>query len=228
VVIYVHGGPESQYKPVFSSTIQMWVAELDTAVIAPNIRGSSGYDVEYLTLDDGEKREDAVKDIGALLDWIAGQPDLDAGRVAIYGASYGGYIVLASAARYSDRLKAGIDVVGISNFVTFLENTEDYRRGLRRQEYGDERQPEMRAFLENISPLNNADKIGIPLLVVQGRNDPRVPANQSVQIVRAMRERGRPVWYIEALNEGHGYSRKENTDVYEQAAVLFLRHYLIP
>lgn len=228
VVIYVHGGPESQYTPVFSSTVQMWVAELGAAVIAPNIRGSSGYDVEYLSLDDGVKREDAVQDIGALLDWIALQPDLDASRVAIYGASYGGYIVLASAVRYSDRLRAGIDVVGISNFVTFLENTEDYRRELRRQEYGDERLPEMRAFLEQISPLSNADKIDIPLLVVQGRNDPRVPANQSVQIVRAMRERNRPVWYIEALNEGHGYSRKENVDIYEQAAVLFLRRYLLP
>jgi len=119
-------------------------------------------------------------------------------------------------------------VVGISNFVTFLENTEDYRRELRRQEYGDERLPEMRSFLDAISPLNNADKIDIPLLVVQGRNDPRVPANQSVQIVRAMRERNRPIWYIEAINEGHGYDRKENIDVYEQAAVLFLRLYLIP
>jgi dipeptidyl aminopeptidase/acylaminoacyl peptidase len=228
VVIYVHGGPESQYKPVFNSTIQMWVAELGAAVIAPNIRGSSGYDVEFLALDDGHKREDAVKDIGALLDWIAMQPDLDASRVAIYGASYGGYIVLASAVRYSDRLRAGIDVVGISNFVTFLENTEDYRRELRRQEYGDESQSEMRAFLEQISPLKNADEIDIPLLVVQGRNDPRVPANQSVQIVQAMRDRGRPVWYIEALNEGHGYNRKENTDVYQQATVLFLRRYLIP
>ncbi len=228
VVINVHGGPESQYRPVFSSSLQMWVAELGAAVIAPNIRGSSGYDNEYLSLDDGDKREDAVKDIGALLDWIDIQPDLDASRVAIYGASYGGYIVLASAVRYSDRLKAGIDVVGISNFVTFLENTEDYRRELRRQEYGDERLPEMRRVLEEISPLNNADQIDIPLLVVQGRNDPRVPASESEQIVRAMRERGRTVWYIEALNEGHGYSRKENIDVYEQATILFLQRYLLP
>ncbi len=205
----------------------MWVAELGTAVIAPNIRGSSGYDIEYLSLDDGDKREDAVKDIGALLDWIRAQPDLDAGRVAIYGASYGGYIVLASAVRYSDRLRAGIDVVGISNFVTFLENTEDYRRELRRQEYGDERDPEMRALLEQISPLNHVDRIDVPLLVVQGRNDPRVPASESEQIVQAMRERDRPVWYIEALNEGHGYNRKENIDVYEQATILFLQKYLV-
>jgi dipeptidyl aminopeptidase/acylaminoacyl peptidase len=227
VIIYVHGGPESQYKPTFSSTIQMWVAELGSAVIAPNIRGSSGYDAEYLSLDDGDKREDAVKDIGALLDWIASQPDLDANRVAIYGASYGGYIVLASAVRYSDRLRAGIDVVGISNFVTFLENTEDYRRELRRQEYGDERDPEMRLFLEEISPHKNVEKIDIPLLVVQGRNDPRVPPSESEQIVEALRERNRPVWFIEALNEGHGYSRKENIDVYEQATILFFQKYLV-
>ena len=226
VIIYVHGGPESQYRPSFSSKFQMWVAELGAAVIAPNIRGSSGYDNEYLALDDGIRREDAVKDIGALLDWIATQPELDANRVAIYGASYGGYIVLASAVHYSDRLSAGIDVVGISNFVTFLENTEDYRRNLRRHEYGDEREPEMRQFLEQISPINNSDRIDIPLLVVQGRNDPRVPANQSLQIVRALRARGQPVWYIEALNEGHGYERKENIDVYEQAATLFLQKYL--
>jgi dipeptidyl aminopeptidase/acylaminoacyl peptidase len=227
VIIHVHGGPESQYRPAFSKKTQMWMAELGVAVIAPNIRGSTGYDSEYLSLDNGTLREDAIRDIGALLDWIALQKDLDQNRVAIYGSSYGGYVVLASAVHYSDRLRAGVDVVGISNFVTFLENTEEYRRDFRRLEYGDERDPETRAFLESISPLNHADRIDIPLLVVQGRNDPRVPANQSEQIVRAMRERGRPVWYIEALNEGHGYDRKENRDIYEQATILFLQKYLI-
>ena len=227
VIIYVHGGPESQYRPLFSNTFQMWVAELGAAVIAPNIRGSSGYDNEYLSLDNGSKREDAVRDIGALLDWIATQRDLDENRVAIYGASYGGYIVLASAVLYSDRLRAGVDVVGISNFVTFLENTEDYRRELRRHEYGDERDPEMRLTLEQISPLNNAEHIKIPLLVVQGRNDPRVPASESEQIVQALRSRDQPVWYIEALNEGHGYNRKENRNVSEQAAILFLQRFLV-
>jgi dipeptidyl aminopeptidase/acylaminoacyl peptidase len=227
VIIYVHGGPESQYRPAFSSTFQMWAAELGAVVIAPNIRGSSGYDLHYLELDNGARREDAVRDIGALLDWIATQRDLDQNRVAIYGSSYGGYVVLAAAVLYSDRLRAGVDVVGISNFVTFLENTEDYRRELRRHEYGDERDPETRAMLEQISPLNHVDKIDIPLLVVQGRNDPRVPAGQSEQIVQALRSRGRPVWYIEALNEGHGYDRKENRNVYEQAAILFLQKYLV-
>ena len=227
VIIHVHGGPEAQYRPYFSVRTQLWIAELGAAVIAPNIRGSSGYDQNYLALDNGLRREDAVRDIGALLDWIAEQRDLDESRVAIYGASYGGYLVLASAVHYSDRLRAGVDVVGISNFVSFLENTEDYRRAFRRYEYGDERDPETRAFLERISPLNNVDRIDIPLLVVQGRNDPRVPASESEQIVRALRERNQPVWYIEALNEGHGYERKENRVIYEQAAILFLRRFLL-
>jgi dipeptidyl aminopeptidase/acylaminoacyl peptidase len=226
VIIHVHGGPESQYRPSFSKNAQMWVAELGAAVIAPNIRGSTGYDTAYLALDNGYRREDAVRDIGALLDWIATQPDLDPNRVAIHGTSYGGYIVLAAAVHYSDRLRAGVDVVGISNLVTFLENTEEYRQAFRRLEYGDERDPEMRAFLESISPLNNADRIDIPLLVVQGRNDPRVPPSESEQIVAALRREGRPVWYIEALNEGHGYERKENLDIYEQAKILFLQRYL--
>jgi len=227
VIIFIHGGPESQYRPVFSSAFQMWIAELGAAIIAPNIRGSTGYDSEYVSLDNGYQREDAVKDIGALLDWIAAQPDLDEKRVAVYGGSYGGYMALASAVHYSDRLKAGVDVVGISNFVTFLENTEDYRRELRRREYGDERDPDMRAFLERISPLNNVDRIKLPLLVVQGQNDPRVPVTESEQIVAALRQRGQPIWYIQALTEGPGYDRKENQDVFQQAVMLFLQRYLV-
>jgi len=227
VIIYIHGGPESQYRPAFSSTFQMWLGELGAAVIAPNVRGSLGYGNEYLSLDDGYLREDSVKDIGALLDWIATQPELDANRVAVYGGSYGGYMVLAAAVHYSDRLEAAVDVVGISNFVTFLENTQDYRRDLRRREYGDERDPAMRAFLHQISPLNNVGKIDVPLLVVQGQNDPRVPVTESEQIVGALRQRGKPIWYINALNEGHGYDRKENRDVYQQAATMFLQKYLV-
>ncbi len=227
VIIYIHGGPESQYRPAFSSTFQSWIDELGAAVIAPNVRGSFGYGNDYLSLDDGMKREDAVKDIGALLDWVETQPQLDAGRVAVYGGSYGGYMVLAAAVHYSHRLQAAVDVVGISNFVTFLENTQDYRRDLRRKEYGDERDPEMRAFLESISPLNQVERIAVPLLVVQGQNDPRVPVSESEQIVAALRERGQPVWYMNALNEGHGYERKDNRDAYQQAALLFLQRYLL-
>ncbi len=226
VVVYIHGGPESQSRPRFSSTFQMWLAKLGAAVVVPNVRGSAGYGKSYLALDNGFRREDSVRDIGALLDWIATQDDLDASRVAVYGGSYGGYMVLASAVHYSDRLAAAVDVVGISNFVTFLENTEDYRRDLRRAEYGDERDPAMRAHLRKISPLNNVEAIDVPLLIVQGQNDPRVPVTEAGQMVAALREQGLPVWYMNALNEGHGYARKENRDVYQQAAVLFLRRYL--
>ncbi len=227
VVIVIHGGPEAQARPSFSSTYQMWVQKLGAAVVRPNVRGSDGYGKNYMSLDNGFKREDSVKDIGALLDWIATQPDLDENRVAVYGGSYGGYMVLASAVHYSDRLKAAVDVVGISNFVTFLENTQSYRRDLRRVEYGDERDPAMRKHLEAISPLNHVEKINVPMFVVQGQNDPRVPVTEAEQIVNALRANGQPVWYMNALNEGHGYRKKENADIYQQATVMFLREHLV-
>ena len=227
VIIHVHGGPENQFRPRFNSDFQMWIDQLGAAVIAPNIRGSLGYGSYFITMDDGYKREASVKDIGALLDWIEQQPQLDKDRVAIMGASYGGYVALAAAFHYSDRLRAAVDRVGISNFVTFLENTQDYRRELRRVEYGDERDPEMRAFLERISPLNNVDKIKIPLFVQQGSNDPIVPKSESDQMVAALREQGQTVWYMNALNEGHGYAKKENRDLFEQATFLFLQKFLL-
>ena len=227
VIIAIHGGPESQSRPSFSSTYQMWLQKLGAAVIRPNVRGSDGYGKHYMSLDNGFKREDSVKDIGALLDWIKTQPDLDENRVAVFGGSYGGYMVLASSVHYSDRLKAAVDIVGISNFVTFLENTQDYRRDLRRAEYGDERDPDMRAHLEAISPLNHVDKIRIPMFVVQGQNDPRVPVTEAEQVVAALREQGLPVWYMNALNEGHGYRKKENRNVYQQATIMFLREHLL-
>ena len=227
VVISIHGGPEGQSRPFFSSTYQLWLEKLGVAVLLPNVRGSTGYGKTYVTLDNGFRREDSVKDIGALLDWIETQPDLDQDRVAVFGGSYGGYMVLASAVHFSDRLRAAVDIVGISSFVTFLENTEDYRRDLRRVEYGDERDPEMRAHLEKISPVNNVEKIDVPLFIVQGENDPRVPVTESIQMVKALREQGQPVWYMNALNEGHGYRKKENRDIYQQATVLFLRTHLL-
>jgi dipeptidyl aminopeptidase/acylaminoacyl peptidase len=226
VIVVIHGGPESQSRPVFSSTYQMWLKKLGAAIIRPNVRGSNGYGKTYMSLDNGFKREDSVKDIGALLDWIATQPDLDENRVAVFGGSYGGYMVLASAVHYSDRLKAAVDIVGISSFVTFLENTQDYRRDSRRAEYGDERDPAMRAHLESISPLNHVDKIRVPMLVVQGENDPRVPVTEAVQIVEALRSQGLPVWYMNALNEGHGYRKKENRDIYTQATLMFFKEHL--
>jgi dipeptidyl aminopeptidase/acylaminoacyl peptidase len=227
VVVSIHGGPEGQFRPRFGSTYQFWANELGIAVIAPNVRGSSGYGKTYVTLDNGRKREDSVKDIGALLDWIATQGDLDKDRVMVYGGSYGGYMVLASMTHYNDRLAGAVDIVGISNFVTFLENTKGYRRDLRRVEYGDEREPEMRAFLEEISPLNNADKITKPLFIIQGLNDPRVPASEAEQILAAIRKNGGTAWYLLAKDEGHGFRKKSNRDYMTEAVALFFQEFLL-
>lgn len=227
VIILCHGGPEGQYVPYFSALVQFFLREMGIAVLAPNVRGSSGYGKEFIKLDNGLKREDAVKDIGSLLDWISEQPELDAKRTAISGGSYGGYMVLASMVHFSDRLTCGIDAVGISNFVTFLENTSEYRQDLRRVEYGDERSPAMREFLLNISPLTNAHKITKPLLVLQGLNDPRVPVSEAEQIVRAVRKNDVDVWYLLAEDEGHGFSKKTNRDFATLAEILFLKTYLL-
>ncbi len=221
VILRIHGGPERQSRPVFSPRYQFWAKELGLAVVLPNVRGSNGYGKSYLKLDNGMKREDSVKDIGALLDWIAAQPDLDASRVIVYGGSYGGYMALASMVHFDNRLAGGVDIVGISNFITFLENTSAYRRDLRRQEYGDERDPEMRAYLQSISPLNHADQISKPILIVQGLNDPRVPARESEQIFNAVRANGGEPWYMLAKNEGHGFKKKSNLDARDEAVVLF-------
>ncbi|MGI9327475.1 MAG: S9 family peptidase [Pseudomonadales bacterium] len=227
VVVLIHGGPEAQYRPYFSSTIQFLVAELGIAVIAPNVRGSAGYGKSYLKLDNGRLREDSVKDIGALLQWIATQEDLDAQRVAVFGGSYGGYMVLAALLTYPDRIAAGIESVGISNFVTFLENTQPYRQDVRRAEYGDERDPQMRAFLERISPLNQIDKLRAPLMISQGANDPRVPVSESEQIVAALTQKDIPVWYVLATDEGHSFSKQSNRQYNTAATALFLQRYLL-
>ncbi len=227
VLILIHGGPEAQYRPQFSATIQYYVNEIGLTVIAPNVRGSAGYGKDYLKLDNGMLREDSVKDIGALLDWIDGQPQLDADKVVVFGGSYGGYMVLASMVNYPTRIAAGVDVVGISDFVTFLENTQPYRQDLRRVEYGDERVPEMRAFLEKIAPLGRVDKIQRPLLVAQGFNDPRVPASESEQIVSALEAAGVPVWYLLFMDEGHGFRKKSNSDLASAAYVMFLQKFVL-
>lgn len=227
VVVSIHGGPEGQYVPYFSPTAQYYVNELGVAVLAPNVRGSSGYGKNFLKLDNAYKRENSVKDIGKLLDWIEDQPELDASRVAVVGGSYGGYMVLASMTHYDGRIKCGIDVFGISNFVTFLERTGEYRRDLRRVEYGDERDPQMREFLVGISPTTNAHRITKPMFIVQGLNDPRVPVTESEQIVSAIRKNGGVVWYLLAKDEGHGFSKKSNRDYYKNAVFLFLEKYLL-
>lgn len=227
VVISIHGGPESQAFPSFNPTFQFMANELGMAVLVPNVRGSSGYGKTYLTLDNAEKREDSVKDIGALLDWIGTQPDLDKTRVGVMGGSYGGYMVLASLVNYGDRIRAGVDVVGISHFGTFLNNTESYRRDLRRAEYGDERLPEMKAVFDRISPLNNAGRIKSPLFVAQGRNDPRVPYTEAEQIVKAVRANGQPVWFLMYADEGHGFKKKSNSDYFSAATMKFWQEYLL-
>lgn len=227
VVINIHGGPEAQAFPSFSPSIQFMLREMKVAVLVPNVRGSSGYGKNYLQLDNGLKRKDSVKDIGALLDWIATQPSLDKSRVGVSGGSYGGYMVLASMVDYNDRIRAGIDVVGISHFTTFLTNTESYRRDLRRVEYGDEREPEMRAFHEKIAPLNNAKSITSPLFVAQGFNDPRVPYTEAEQMVKAVRGNGGDVWYLMYKDEGHGFAKKANNDYFGAASMLFWQKYLL-
>ncbi|MDP1650682.1 MAG: prolyl oligopeptidase family serine peptidase [Rubrivivax sp.] len=227
VVMAMHGGPESQAKQGWQGRLNFLVQELGVAVLEPNVRGSSGYGKSFLALDNGRLREDSVKDMGSAIDWVATQPRLDAKRVLVSGGSYGGYMALAASVRLADRIAGAVSVVGISNFVSFLENTESYRRDLRRVEYGDERDPAMRAFLQGISPLNLADNIGKPLFVVQGKNDPRVPWTESEQIVRRLQARGTPVWYLLADNEGHGFARRENADFYFAALATFIEQTLL-
>jgi dipeptidyl aminopeptidase/acylaminoacyl peptidase len=226
VLINIHGGPEAQYRPTFSASVQYYVNELGAAVLAPNVRGSAGYGKTWLTLDNGMKREDSVRDIGALLDWIAGQKDLDASRVAVMGGSYGGYMSLACMTHFSDRLAAGVDVVGISSFPTFLKNTSGYRQDLRRVEYGDERDPAMIEYLTKISPLTAVDRIRKPILIVQGQNDPRVPFTESEQMLAAIKGNGVDAWYLMAKDEGHGFRKKSNVDFYSSAVALFLKTHL--
>ncbi len=222
VLIILHGGPESQFRPSFDPFIRYVVNELGFAVLAPNVRGSSGYGKTYLSLDNGELREDAVKDIGALLVWIGLQSTLDAKHVVISGVSYGGYLALAALVNYSDRLRGGVDLSGITDFVSFLSNTAPYRQNQRRAEYGDERDLDTRAFLRRISPLTNADRIARPLLVVHGKNDSRVPIGEAEQLVNRLRSRGGVVWYLQATDEGNDLRKKQNRDAYYRTFAQFL------
>jgi dipeptidyl aminopeptidase/acylaminoacyl peptidase len=228
VIINIHGGPEGQFRPGFMGRGNYYLNELGVGIIYPNVRGSTGYGKAFVKLDNGMKREDSVRDIGALLDWIGQQPELDASRIMVTGGSYGGYMTLAVATNYNDRICCALDVVGISNFNTFLKNTESYRRDLRRVEYGDERDPAMHAFFERIAPLNNAGKISRPLFVVQGGNDPRVPYTEAEQMVARVKQNGKPVWYLKAKDEGHGFRKKTNVDFQFYSTVEFMRRFLLP
>jgi len=222
VIISIHGGPEAQERPGFRPVDQYWAKELGAAVITPNVRGSDGYGRSYLALDNGTKRQDAVKDIGALLDWIATRPELDANRVVVSGGSYGGFMTLSVYATYGERLAGAYDTVGMSNLVTFLEHTEEYRRDLRRVEYGDERDPAVRQYMEDTAPLNNTAKMTKPLFVVAGKNDPRVPYTEGEQLIAKIRAQGGDVWYMLANDEGHGFRKKPNRDAQRAAETLWL------
>jgi dipeptidyl aminopeptidase/acylaminoacyl peptidase len=227
VIIDIHGGPEGQAQPEFLGRDNYYLNELGVVIIYPNVRGSSGYGKTFLTLDNGFKREDSYKDIGALLDWIKTRPDLDGERIMVTGGSYGGFMTLAVASNYSDKIRCSLEYVGLSNLVTFLQNTSPYRQDLRRVEYGDERDPKMREFLERIAPLNNAQKITKPLFAVQGLNDPRAPASEAEQIVAAVRKNGSPVWYLLAKDEGHGFAKKKNADFLFYSTVMFIWEFLL-
>jgi dipeptidyl aminopeptidase/acylaminoacyl peptidase len=228
LVINIHGGPESQSAATFLGRTNYLINELGVAVFYPNVRGSTGFGKRFVSLDNGpELRENSVRDIGAFLDRLAADPAIDASRMAVTGGSYGGYMCYASAIFYGDRLKAAACTVAISDFTTFLTNTEDYRRDLRRVEYGDERDPAQRAKLAEISPLRRVSEIRIPLLVGTGANDPRVPASEADQIIEAVRAQGGDAWHFLAANEGHGFAKKENADYYYWATLLFWQRHLL-
>lgn len=248
VVINIHGGPESQYRPFLSSLDQFLLNELGIAVIRPNVRGSAGYGKRYLKLDNAENREDSVRDIGKLIEWIqngtetvtvtdpqTGQPkqvtrrifpELDPDRIAVMGGSYGGYMVLSSLCNYPKKIRCGVDIVGIASFSTFLKNTADYRRDIRRAEYGDERAPKMKAAFARIDPLNKAHLIKSALYVAHGKNDPRVPFSEATQIVKKVSADGDKVWTVYAENEGHGFRKKANRDYLYATIALFLQKHL--
>jgi len=227
VIIDIHGGPEGQSTPDFLGRDNYFINELGIAMIYPNVRGSTGYGKTFQKLDNGFLREGSYKDINSLLDWIQTQPDLDSSKVMITGGSYGGFMTLAVATNYNDRICCSVDVVGPSNLVTFLEHTSGYRRDLRRVEYGDERDPKMREYLESIAPANKAKNITKPLFVIAGQNDPRVPASESAQMVDVVRKNGTAVWWLLAKDEGHGFGKKKNRDFQFYATVEFVREYLL-
>ncbi len=227
VIVNIHGGPEGQSRPTFKGRSNYYIEELGIAVIYPNVRGSSGFGKTFVMRDNGFKREGSYEDIDALFDWIEKDPGLDASRILVTGGSYGGHMTFATATRYNDRICCSIAVVGISNLRTFLENTQGYRRDLRRVEYGDERDPEMYAFLEKIAPLNHVADIEKPIFLVHGRNDPRVPVSESDQIIDMVHERGVPAWYLVAEDEGHGFRKRRNADYQFYSTILFVKKFLL-
>jgi len=227
VIVNIHGGPEGQSRPGFQGRNNYYITELGVAMLFPNVRGSTGYGKTFLDSDNGMHRDETYKDIGTLLDWIKQNPDLDGDKIMITGGSYGGHMTYAVATFYSDKICCALPVVGITNLVSLLEHTEAYRRDLRRVEYGDERDPKMREYLEKIAPFNNTEKIHKPLFAVVGKNDPRVPWTESRQILDKMKNSGVTTWFLMANDEGHGYSKKKNQDFQFYATIMFVRTFLL-
>ncbi|QGA83523.1 S9 family peptidase [Halomicrobium sp. LC1Hm] len=222
VIVDIHGGPESQRRPSFSG-LQQYFLSGGYALFEPNVRGSSGYGTDYMQLDDVEHRMDSVRDIRAGVDWLHDHPAVDPDRLVAKGGSYGGFMVLAAMTEYPDLWAAGVDVVGIANFVTFLENTGDWRRSLREAEYGS--LDDDREFLESVSPIHSADQIAAPLFVIHGENDPRVPVGEAEQIVDAVREQDVPVELLVFDDEGHGIGKRENRiEAYTQVVEFLDEH----
>jgi len=227
VIIDIHGGPEMQLRPIYRDRTNYYLEELGIALFYPNVRGSTGYGKTYVSLDNLLRREDSVRDIGAIIDWLARDPGIDRSRIGVTGNSYGGYMTLATLIHFGDKVRAAVEGYGISSWLTMLRDTQAYRQDLRRVEYGDERDPEMARFLGSISPLANVDRIRRPLLVLGGANDPRVPLSESDQIVRAVRRNGGEAWYLVADDEGHGFTKKANIDYVFGAVVMFWRKFLL-
>jgi dipeptidyl aminopeptidase/acylaminoacyl peptidase len=226
VIINIHGGPQERERPRFLGRSNYFRNELGIAIIYPNVRGSTGFGRTFEQLDDGRHRADVVKDIGTLLDWIAGEPGFDKDRVMVTGGSYGGYLTLAAAIEYGDRIRCAFEGFGMSDLVSFLESTDESRRADRKIEYGDPADPAVRAFLKSISPLTHAARIKIPMFIAQGAKDTRVPLAQAEQMVEAIRRNGTPLWYVVYTDAGHGLTRSTN-DYNTYAWVLFVQRYLL-
>jgi dipeptidyl aminopeptidase/acylaminoacyl peptidase len=223
VVVNIHGGAEMQYKPTFNTVIQFLVNQ-GFAVFSPNVRGSSGYGKIFNHLDDVEKRVDAIHDLKYAHKWLVESGKIEPKRIAVYGGSYGGFMTLAVLTTFPNLWAAGIDLYGMANFITFLQNTGPWRRRERAFEYGD---PVKDAdFLRELSPIYKADRIVAPLLVVHGANDPRVPKTETDQIVEALRKRGVAVEYLLFNDEGHGIVKLKNRITTYRAIINFLQKYL--
>ncbi len=227
VIVNIHGGPEGQARPLYQARNNYYINEMGIAIVFPNVRGSTGYGKTFLKLDNGMHRDDTYKDIGALLDWIKQNPSLDSDKIMITGGSYGGHMTWATATFYDDKICCSLPIVGMSNLVTLLEHTDAYRRDLRRVEYGDERDPKMREYLERIAPLNNSEKIHKPVFAVVGKNDPRVPWTESRQMLDKLKNNGVTTWFLMANDEGHGYAKKKNQEFQFYATIMFIRQFLL-